>query len=261
VYGLGLIGQESNGEYLSYHFDFRGSTVALTDETAQIVERFQYSPYGLLLSGDSSITPFLFNGMYGVMSDGNGLYYMRARFYSSEIRRFVNQDILIGDIFDGQTLNRFAFVIGNPITKVDIFGTDTLDVMFVFEFLKQHMKFDSYPSVVMFKPLGPNAAGSVAPWSCEYTINNLLYGGILNEEQAFELLNTVIHELIHYNKNIFSRYWDAYIDPLHPDVVKEAKSLAEPLKEEFIEAWKVDMKEWPRSEDFCEYECEIKFTK
>ena len=82
VYGLGLIGQESNGEYLSYHFDFRGSTVALTSDTAQVIERFQYSPYGLLLSGDSSITPFLFNGMYGVMSDGNGLYYMRARFYS-----------------------------------------------------------------------------------------------------------------------------------------------------------------------------------
>jgi hypothetical protein len=59
VYGLGLIGQEQAGEYLSYHFDFRGSTVALTDETAQVTERFQYSPYGVLLS-DSSKTPFLF---------------------------------------------------------------------------------------------------------------------------------------------------------------------------------------------------------
>jgi len=59
VYGLGLIGQEKDGEYLSYHFDFRGSTVALTDETAQISERFQYSPYGLLLNGDASRTPFL----------------------------------------------------------------------------------------------------------------------------------------------------------------------------------------------------------
>ena len=89
VYGLGLIGQESNGEYLSYHFDFRGSTVALTDSSRQVVEKFLYSPYGTLLSGDTSKTPFLFNGMYGVMSDGNGLYYMRARFYSPEIRRFV----------------------------------------------------------------------------------------------------------------------------------------------------------------------------
>ena len=81
-----------------------------------------YSPYGLLLNGDASITPFLFNGMYGVMTDDNGLYYMRARYYSPEIRRFVNQDILLGDIFDGQTLNRYAFVTGNPLNRIDPTG-------------------------------------------------------------------------------------------------------------------------------------------
>jgi len=122
VYGLGLIGQESNGEYITYHFDFRGSTVALTDETGQVVERFQYLPYGLLMGGDASITPFLFNGMYGVMTDSNGLYYMRARFYSPEIRRFVNQDVLLGYADNGQSLNRFIYVTGDPISKTDPFG-------------------------------------------------------------------------------------------------------------------------------------------
>jgi RHS repeat-associated protein len=123
VYGLGLIGQEKQGQYLSYHFDLRGSTVALTDElTGQVVERFQYSPYGLLLSGEASRTPFLFNGMYGVMTDSNDMYYMRARYYHPEIRRFVNQDILLGVIFEGQTLNRYAFVTGKPISLIDPFG-------------------------------------------------------------------------------------------------------------------------------------------
>ncbi len=122
VYGLGLIGQEQDGEYLSYHFDYRGSTKALTDKTGQVTERFQYSPYGLLVSGDASTTPFLFNGMYGVMTDSNGLYYMRARFYSPEMRRFVNQDVLLGNIFDGQTLNRYAYVTGQPVSFVDPFG-------------------------------------------------------------------------------------------------------------------------------------------
>ena len=122
VYGLGLIGQEVDGDYTSYHFDYRGSTVALTDSSGQIVEQYQYSPYGLLLSGDSSKTPFLFNGMYGVMTDSNNLYYMRARFYSPEIRRFVNQDILLGGIVEGQTLNRYAFVTGQPVFFVDPSG-------------------------------------------------------------------------------------------------------------------------------------------
>jgi RHS repeat-associated protein len=122
VYGLGLIGQEVDDEYTSYHFDFRGSTVALSDENSQVVEQYQYSPYGLLLSGDSSKTPFLFNGMYGVMTDSNGMYYMRARFYSPEIKRFVNQDILLGDIFEGQTLNRYVYVNGDPVKYNDPFG-------------------------------------------------------------------------------------------------------------------------------------------
>ncbi len=124
VYGLGLIGEEREGESRSYHFDFRGSTVALTDQTGKVVERFQYGPYGELVKGDTSQTPLLFNGKFGVMTDSNGLYYMRARFYSAEMKRFVNQDVLVGKVEEGQTLNRFAFVTGRPVSLVDPFGLD-----------------------------------------------------------------------------------------------------------------------------------------
>jgi RHS repeat-associated protein len=48
------------------------------------------------------------------MTDANNLYYMRARFYSPEIRRFVNQDVLLGFVTDGQTLNLYAYVTGKP---------------------------------------------------------------------------------------------------------------------------------------------------
>ena len=57
-----------------------------------------------------------------MMSDASGLYYMRARFYSPEIRRFVNQDVLLGRVVEGQTLNRYAFVTGRPISYIDPFG-------------------------------------------------------------------------------------------------------------------------------------------
>ncbi|OQW90838.1 MAG: hypothetical protein BWK78_06110 [Thiotrichaceae bacterium IS1] len=122
VYGLGLLGEEKEGEYRNYHFDYRGSTVALTDRTGKVVERFQYGPYGELLKGEASVTPFLFNGMYGVMTDESGLYYMRARYYSAVIKRFVNMDVLLGSVVEGQTLNRFAFVTGNPSTHIDPTG-------------------------------------------------------------------------------------------------------------------------------------------
>jgi len=47
---------------------------------------------------------------------------MRARFYIPEIKRFINQDILLGGIGEGQTLNRYAFVTGQPVSFVDPFG-------------------------------------------------------------------------------------------------------------------------------------------
>ena len=57
------------------------------------------------------------------MTDENGLYYMRARYYNPDIKRFINLDVLLGSIDEGQSLNRYAYVNGNPISYVDPFGT------------------------------------------------------------------------------------------------------------------------------------------
>lgn len=41
VYGLGLLGQEVAGEYSTYHFDLRGSTVAITNANGKVTDRYQ----------------------------------------------------------------------------------------------------------------------------------------------------------------------------------------------------------------------------
>ena len=66
--------------------------------------------------------PFLYNGRDGVMTDDSGLLYMRARYYNTDLRRFVNQDVLLGGVAEGQTLNRYAYVTGRPVNYVDPFG-------------------------------------------------------------------------------------------------------------------------------------------
>ena len=81
VYGRGLIGEETSGVFKTYHFDYRGSTVAITDINGNITDRFEYDTYGKLTArtGSSDII-FLYNGRDGVVTDTNGLIYMRARY-------------------------------------------------------------------------------------------------------------------------------------------------------------------------------------
>lgn len=123
VYGHGLIGEEVGNTFKTYHFDCRGSTVAITDASGNITDTFAYDTYGKMISrtGTSQII-FGYNGRDGVVTDGNGLIYMRARYYAPDMRRFVNADIIRGKISNAITLNRFTYANGNPVSLVDPFG-------------------------------------------------------------------------------------------------------------------------------------------
>jgi len=63
------------------------------------------------------------------MTDENGLYYMRQRYYDTDIKRFINQDILVGSIDNSKSLNRYAYVQGNPVNYNDPFGLNPLDTL------------------------------------------------------------------------------------------------------------------------------------
>ena len=47
---------------------------------------------------------------------------MRARYYNAAIKRFINQDTVTGSIESSQSLNRYAYVEGNPVSYLDPFG-------------------------------------------------------------------------------------------------------------------------------------------
>jgi RHS repeat-associated protein len=123
VYGAGLLYQvteaASGTNVLTYHYDYRGSTVALTDTNGNITDRIEYSLYATTTyRAGTNDTPFLFNGRYGVQTDSNGLLYMRARYYNPYLCRFLNAD---PSGFSGG-LNFYAYAGGNPVSYLDPFG-------------------------------------------------------------------------------------------------------------------------------------------
>ncbi|MGA2800997.1 MAG: RHS repeat-associated core domain-containing protein [Verrucomicrobiota bacterium] len=123
VYGAGLLYEVTETaaatNTLTYHYDYRGSTVALMDGNGNVTDRIEYSAYATLTyRTGTNDTPFLFNGRYGVQTDPNGLLYMRARYYNPYLCRFLNPDPLG---FSGG-LNFYAYANGNPVSYLDPFG-------------------------------------------------------------------------------------------------------------------------------------------
>lgn len=127
IHGLGLLYEETTPagggtpttQY--YHYNWQGSTMALTDTDGNVTARMSYSPYGevTVVSGTPN-TPFLFNGQFGVMTESNGLFAMQSRLYSPVFRRFLSEDP-IG--FRGG-LNTLAYIGGDPVNFIDPFGLD-----------------------------------------------------------------------------------------------------------------------------------------
>ncbi len=102
--------------------------MAITDASGTVTDTFAYDAYGnlLLRTGTSEII-FGFCGKHGIVTDENGLIYMRARYYSPEMHRFINADLLAGGIVDTASLNRYAYANGNPISNIDPYGLSPLD--------------------------------------------------------------------------------------------------------------------------------------
>lgn len=136
VYGNGLISsytEETDSEgsktssFESYSYDLRGSVTRVTDEAGNVKTEYAYSTYGkrTVIFGDQNHFAVLgYCARDGVLTDLNGLIYMRARYYSTELMRFINQDIVVGDISNSNSLNRYTYVEGNPATLIDPFGLD-----------------------------------------------------------------------------------------------------------------------------------------
>jgi RHS repeat-associated protein len=120
VYGLGLIAKTTpDDQTYYYHYDGTGSTIAVTDSSGNIVNKYAYDAFGKVLDSEEMLpNPFKYVGRFGVMDEGNGLLYMWARYYDPETGRFISKDPI--GFFGG--MNMYAYVGNNPVNWVDPSG-------------------------------------------------------------------------------------------------------------------------------------------
>jgi RHS repeat-associated protein len=121
TYGFGLTSRidASNGAAY-YDFDAVGSTVGLTGPAGSYLNRYSYLPFGEELSRTEAIAnPFTYVGEWGVITEANGLTFMRARYYSAANGRFMSLDP-IG--FVGGDTNLYRYVGNSPVDLNDPSG-------------------------------------------------------------------------------------------------------------------------------------------
>ena len=121
THGNGLISRDDSTTGTTYYdFDSLGSTVGLSDATGEYVNTYSNLPFGEMLAMMETVSnPFRFTGQSGVMSDQSGLLYMRARYYSPSIGRFISEDPLG---LNGGDSNLYRYVYNTPNSGIDPLG-------------------------------------------------------------------------------------------------------------------------------------------
>ncbi|HKJ40098.1 MAG TPA: SBBP repeat-containing protein [Anaerolineales bacterium] len=118
IYGAGRIAQVNTGtEY--FLGDALGSVRQLTNASGAITYARAYDPYGVVTStGGSSQSAYGYTNEY----TSQGLIYLRSRTYSPADGRFLTKDSWMGDYNRPLSLNRWAYVEGNPVNYTDPSG-------------------------------------------------------------------------------------------------------------------------------------------
>ncbi len=110
------------------HVDHLGSIDVVTKEDGSVDERRSYDAYGArrnpIWGGPSgAITSKTTRGFTGHEEDDDlGLVNAKGRMFDPRLGRFTTTDPVIADIWNGQSLNRYAYVNGNPLAFVDPTG-------------------------------------------------------------------------------------------------------------------------------------------
>lgn len=108
--------RNEGAERVYFLVDHQSSTRLLTNSAGNVVNRYDYDPYGGTSSANGAFdNPYQYTGRD---RDATGLYFYRARYYNSSLGRFISEDPI--GLAGG--LNTYAYVGGSPVAYTDPSG-------------------------------------------------------------------------------------------------------------------------------------------
>ncbi|MDE1464948.1 RHS repeat domain-containing protein [Spartinivicinus poritis] len=205
-------GGEENGTKTNYlHRDHLDSIVAITDENAQVIERFSYDPWGKKRLTDwkpapdytalaSNITTRGFTNHENL--DAVGLIHMNGRVYDQNLGKFLSADPFIQAPYNLQSFNRYSYAWNNPLN-----GTDPSGFTLIGSAVGDHSgRFDSPNDKNDNSNRGGgfdnrNDDGRRSDWSSDYNSNSLDDRIGIDFDRTFETRGPTQTEINHHVNN------------------------------------------------------------
>lgn len=128
--GKQRLAMRQNGTLSYLHGDHLGSASLATDAAGVTLSQQRYLPYGGLRwtqSGSVFPTDWQYTDQQRQSTHLTGIrtveyYDYRARMYDPKIGRFISPDSIVPDEKNPQSLNRYAYALGNPVKYTDPSG-------------------------------------------------------------------------------------------------------------------------------------------
>jgi len=222
----------ANNQHYFIYADHLNSPRAITDRTGRVVWRWDSDPFGATAEnedhdhddnhhafgskkadedpdhdGQRFVYNLRFPGQY--YDQETGLYYNGFRDYDSDAGRYIQSDPigLAGGI------NTYGYVGGNPINFIDPLGLTQRDIDIAREIAKKSQKDMKFPDQYGCRDLGyyktkdgkkRRITGITLPRDKDGkgggTVLDDFYQQKLRDDQAAELLDTIIHEADHFTQ-------------------------------------------------------------
>src|SRR5690554_1527008 len=126
-----LVGFEYNKENYFYRRDLTGIINTIVDKNGDVMVEYKYDAWGNWLNQETAaktsicetllvLNPFIYKGY--IYDGESSLYYLKSRYYSPKIRKFITPDSEIGDVGNIENYNLFAYCINNPVMYLDSDG-------------------------------------------------------------------------------------------------------------------------------------------
>ena len=129
----GIVGLEYNGNRYYYIKNLQDDIIGIVNSNNQQIVTYEYDSWGKVLSIKDSngniiedknhigiINPYRYRSYY--YDNETGLYYLNARYYHPEWKRFINADEILGANQDLNSYNLYAYCSNNPIVQSDPSG-------------------------------------------------------------------------------------------------------------------------------------------